>query len=234
MQSLIKNLDWRAYLAEFLGTFVFVFLASCAVITNGIYGEVGSLGIALATGLILSAMIFATVHVSGGHLNPAVTLALWLTQKINTINGVFYILAQLGASLAAAGSLLFLFGQKAIALSLGGPGIVTGVDPQLAVVLEAIFTAVLVFAVFATIVDRRGPGSFGPLVIGLVVVCASIAIGPVTGAALNPARAFGPLVLTQQFDALAVYIIGPLCGALIGFVYEYAFLRSSKKIPKSS
>lgn len=219
------NLNWRAYLAEFLGTFVFVFIASCAVITNGLYGEVGTLGISLATGLTLSAMIFATVHISGGHLNPAVTLALWLSQKLNTINGFFYILFQIMGSFAAAYGLLLIFGERAMKFNVGGPALGSGVDVQTAVILEAILTAVLVFAVFAIIVDKRGPGSFGPLVIGLIVVVASLAVGALTGAALNPARALGPLVFARQFDLLPVYLIGPFAGSLFGIVYEFVFLR---------
>ena len=220
--------DWRAYLAEFLGTFVFVLVASLAVLSNSFYGEVGTLGIALATGLALSAMIFATVSISGGHLNPAISLALWLTQKISAITCIFYILAQLLGSLVAASSLLLIFGEGAIKFSLGGPALGSDVTMQKAVILEAILTAVLVFVVFATLVDRRGPVSFGPLVVGLVVVVVSIAAGPVTGAALNPARVIGPLVLSHKFDTLAVWVVGPLAGSLFGIVYDFVFLKKRK------
>ena len=219
----------RAYLAEFLGTFVFVFIASLAVLSNSFYGEVGSLGIAIATGLALSAMIFATVHISGGHLNPAVTLSLWLTQKISSVGCFFYILAQLLGSLVAASGLLLIFGDRALKFSLGGPAIGSDVTLQTAVIIEAILTAVLVFVVFATMVDRRGPGSFGPLVIGIVVIVASIAAGPMSGAALNPARAFGPLILSSQMNTLSVWIIGPLSGSLFGLIYEFVFLRKISK-----
>ena len=222
-------LDWRAYFAEFLGTFVFVFVASLAVLSNSFYGEVGSLGIALATGLALSAMIFSTVSISGGHLNPAVTLSFWLTQKIGAASCIFYILAQLLGSLVAASSLLLIFGDRALKFSLGGPVLGADVTMQIAVILEAILAAVLIFAVFATMVDRRGPVSFGPLVVGLVVIVASIAAGPLTGAALNPARALGPLVMSNQLDALGVWIIGPLTGSLFGIIYEFVFLRKGKK-----
>ena len=228
MQSPFKNLDWRAYLAEFLGTFVFVFVASMAVLSNNFYGEIGSLGIALATGLVIAAMVFATVSISGGHLNPAVTLALWLGQKINTVNATFYILSQLAASFAAACSLLLLFGDRAMKFSLGGPVLEPGVNLQTAVILEAVMTAVLVFVVFATMVDKRGPVSFGPIAVGLVVLVASIAIGPMTGAALNPARALGPLVVSKHFDYLAVWIIGPFVGSLFGMIYEFVFLKKKK------
>lgn len=221
--------DWRAYCAEFLGTFVFVFVASLSVLANNFYGEVGTLGIALATGLVIAAMVFATVHISGGHLNPAVTLALWLTQRISTVSAIFYILAQLLASFAAAFSLYLIFFDRAMKFSLGGPVLESGITLQTAVTLEAILTAILVFVVFATMVDKRGPVSFGPIVVGLVVIAASIAAGPMTGAALNPARALGPLVVSRHFDSLPVWIIGPFAGSLFGIVYDFVFLKKSKK-----
>ncbi|HSX18946.1 MAG TPA: aquaporin [Candidatus Saccharimonadales bacterium] len=223
------NLNWRAYLAEFFGTFVFVFVASCAVVSDKLYTNVGLVGIALATGLALSAGIFATVHISGGHLNPAVTLALWFVQKINTANAALYIISQVFGSFAAAFLVFLIFGAKSMEFFLGGPTLGVDVSVQTAMVLEAIFTAILTFVVFATAVDRRGSGSFAPLTIGFFVVVASIAIGNVTGAALNPARAIGPLVLSKVVDfRLLVYIIGPLAGSVFGIVYDLVFLKSKK------
>lgn len=217
-------------MAEFLGTFVFVFVASGAVLSNIFYGDVGSLGVALATGLSLAAMIWATAAISGGHLNPAVTLAVWLTGKISVINAVFYIASQVLASFAAGGVLLYIFGDRAIRFNLGAPILGADVAVGTALLLEAILTAVLVFAVFATVVDRRGSVSFGPLVIGLVVVCGGIFAGPITGAALNPARAIGPAVITGSFTNLPIWILGPFAGSLFGLVYEFLFLR---KIPEA-
>lgn len=220
---------WRAYLAEFLGTFVFVFVASGAVLSNIFYSEIGTLGVALATGLILSAMIYATVHISGGHLNPAVTVSLWLAQKINGHLAVFYIISQILASFAAAGLVLLIFGSTSREFTLGGPVLNESVSGQTALLVEAVLTAVLVFAVFATMVDRRGPVSFGPLVVGLIVVVASLFALPISGAALNPARAIGPEVLSGSYQTLAIWIIGPLAGSLFGLVYEFVFLRKAKQ-----
>jgi aquaporin Z len=95
--------------------------------------------------------------------------------------------------------------------------------------LEAILTAVLVFVVFATMVDKRGPVSFGPLVIGLTVVVVSIAGGAISGAALNPARAIGPVVVSGSYNDLAVWIVGPAAGALVGILYEFLFLKTASK-----
>lgn len=220
---------WRAYLAEFLGTFVFVLVASGAVLSNIFYSEIGTVGISLATGLAITSMMYATVHISGGHLNPAVTVALWLSQKIKGNMAVFYIIAQILASFAAAGIILLIFGSTGREFSLGGPIFNEGVSQQTGLIVEAILTAVLVFAVFATMVDRRGPVSFGPLVVGLVVVIASLFALPLSGAALNPARAIGPEVLSGSYQFLAIWIIGPLAGSLFGLIYDFAFLRKGTK-----
>lgn len=220
---------WQAYLAEFIGTFVFVLISAGAVLTNIFVGDVGNIGIALATGLVLTAMIYSTVAISGGHLNPAVTLALWFGEKISLISAVLYISFQLLASISAAFLLLWLFGQEATQFALGGPILGFDVNVQSAIVVEAILTAVLVFGVFATMVDRRGPVSFGPLVIGLVVAASGIFAGPLTGAALNPARAVGPLLVSNSYSTFLVWIIGPITGSLVGFVYKFLFLTSSKK-----
>jgi len=216
-------------LAEFLGTFVFVFSASCAVLSDKMFTNLGLVGIALATGLSLSAAIFATVHISGGHLNPAVTMAMWFAQKINTVNALLYIFSQLFASFVAAFLVFLIFGNKSLDFFLGGPTLGSGAGIQSAMILEAIFTAILVFAVFATAVDKRGPTSFGPWVVGLVVVVATLAAGDISGAALNPARALGPLVISKVFDfRLLVYIIGPLAGSVFGLVYDLVFLKNKK------
>lgn len=229
--SLVKDAfsPWRAYVAEFLGTFVFVFIAAGASLANAFYVDIGTVGIALATGLSISAMMYACVHLSGAHLNPAVTIALWLAQKFKGEMAVFYILAQITASFTAAGLLQLIFGLAAREFFLGGPTVGVGISQQTAVVTEAVLTAILIFAVFATMVDRRGPVSFGPLAVGFVVVIANIFGGPISGAAINPARAIGPLVLVNAWSNLLVYIVGPLAGALFGLIYEFLFLRKAKR-----
>ncbi len=223
------NLPWRAYAAEFLGTFVFVFVAAGSVLTNIFFTDLGVLAQAIAGGLVLGAMIFVTAAISGGHLNPAVTLSIWLTRKISAVNAVFYIASQVLGSLAAGGTLLYVFGDRAIRFNLGAPILGADVGIQTALILEAILTAALVFAVFATAVDRRGPVSFGPLVVGLVAMVGGIFAGPITGAALNPARAIGPAVVSGNFTNLPIWILGPAAGSLFGLVYEFLFLRKTPK-----
>ncbi|MEK9146969.1 MAG: aquaporin, partial [Patescibacteria group bacterium] len=160
---------WRAYLAEFIGTFVFVFVSCGAVLSYIFYGEIGAAGVAVAGGFSYATMMYATVHISGGHLNPAVTLASWLAQKTSGATAIFYVCAQIFAGIAAAGLLFYIFGQEAAEFSLGGPTLGTGTDISRALIVEIALSATGVFGFFATMVDRRGPTSFGPLVMGLVV-----------------------------------------------------------------
>lgn len=221
--------DWRAYIAEFLGTLAFV-LISCGVVLSDIFfGDIGRVGIGLTIGFSYAALVFITAHLSGGYLNPVITLALWFSQKLTGVKAIFFILIQLLASLAAAGILLFIFGQGALELGLGGPILDVDTGLQKAVVLEAIMTAILVLATFGTMIDRGGPVSFGPLVLGLITTGATIFALPISGAAFNPARALGPAIISQTFDNLIVWVIGPSAGALFGFVYEFLFLRKTKK-----
>ncbi|MBI3342210.1 aquaporin [Candidatus Curtissbacteria bacterium] len=219
----------QALLAEFLGTFVFVFVACGVVLTSQLFQDVGVVGAALAGGLTLMAMIYATSGISGGQLNPAVTLAAWFSQRMNVVEAACYIAAQLLAGFVAAFALFAVFGARSFEFYFGGPVLSVDTNLQAALVLEAILTAVLVFAYFATVVDKRGPASFGPMVIGLIVVVSGIFAGPISGAVLNPAKAVGPLVTAGHYDSLLVWIVGPLVGSLIGFIYPFLFLPSKKK-----
>ncbi len=220
--------SWRALVAEFLGTFVFVFVACGSVLTRNMFEDFGIIGVALATSMVLTALIFATVALSGAHLNPAITLATWLTQRINTITAVLYIFVQCMAGFAAAYTLLLVFGDSATAYFLGGPVLAAEATVQSGLVLEAVLTAVLVFVFFATMLDRRGPVSFGPLAIGLVFLGAVIFAGPIEGAAFNPVKV-APLIVSGHTESLLVWVVGPLTGALFGVVYDFLFLRQGKK-----
>ena len=222
-------LPWRAYLAEFLGTFVFVFIASGVVLVNIFYGDIGTIGIAFTTGLVISAMMFAAAQFSGGHFNPAITLALWIVQKIKGGQAVFYVIFQLLASFAAAGFLFWLFGASAREFSLGGPVLGAGVNTQTAVIIEAVLTAILVFVYLGTMVGRNGPVSFGPLTVGMVYTISVFFAGSLTGGAINPARVLGPLVISESYTNLAIWIIGPATGSIFAVIYDFLFLRRVKK-----
>jgi MIP family channel proteins len=224
--------DLKAVIAELIGTFTFVFLGAGSAITAtklaGASGGVSLLLIAFGNGLGLALAITAIGHISGGHLNPAVTVALWVTQRIATSLAIVYIIAQLlGATLAA----LLLRGIFSPSLwnpvHLGAPALSATYHVQFGtgVIVEAVMTFFLVIAVFGTAVDPRHPqiGGFG---IGLVVMLDVIVGGPITGAAMNPARAFGPFIAANYWNRNdIVFWIGPLLGAVIaGLIYGYVLL----------
>lgn len=221
--------DWRAYIAEFLATFIFV-LISCGVVLADLYFvEIGKVGIALASGFSYASLIYITSHLSGGYLNPAITLALWFSQKLTSVKAVNLIFAQILASFAAAGTLYYIFGPESRQLVLGAPILGIETNIQVATVVEALASAILVFGVFGTMVDRGGPVSFGPWVLGMLLVAMTLFAQPLTGAALNPARAIGPSVISENYNSLIVYLVGPAAGSLFGLVYDFLFLKKSKK-----
>jgi MIP family channel proteins len=227
----IIGLYVRPALAEFVGTFIFVFIGAGSIITNAyLHGTVGLIGIALAHGLALSIVISVFGATSGAHINPAVTIGFLVTQRIVRLVGIVYIVAQLaGATLA--GLLLQALFPEAVwqTAQLGTPGLAPDVSPGTGILLEAILTFFLLMAVFGTAVDERAPkiGGFG---IGLTVLVDILMGGPLTGAAMNPARTFGPALAGGFWDNHFVYWIGPIIGAVIAALfYEYVILRPLKR-----
>jgi len=217
----------KPVVAEFIGTFGFVFIGAGSIITNTLtHGTVGLVGIAFAHGLALALMITIFGATSGGHINPAVTVGFLVTRRITPLLGLLYIVAQLvGATLA--GLLLRAIFPQAIwrAAQLGTPNLAPGVSFGTGVLIEAILTFFLLLAVFGTAVDPRAPkiGGFG---IGLTVLVDILVGGPLTGAAMNPARAFGPALAGGFWQNDLVYWIGPIIGAIIAaLIYEYVILR---------
>lgn len=221
--------DWRSYLAEFMGTFLFVLISSLVVLTESLYQGIGIIGISLAIGFSYAALVFGTVHLAGGYLNPAVAMGLWLVQKLSGVKTAFYLIAQVLASFAAASVVLLIFGSDGVKYGLGVPSLGLNISITQAVIIEAIFSAGLIFVLFGTMIDRRGPVSFGPLVLGLYLAATSVILMSISGAALNPARALGPAVISQTTNNLVVWIIGPFMGSLFAIVYEFVFLKKAKK-----
>lgn len=210
-----------ALAAEAIGTFLFFVVGAGAVIMNAqTGGEVGLIGIALAHGLALAALGTAFAPISGGQFNPVVTVALWLVGRVRTVEGVRYIVAQLVGAVAAGFALKLAFGgfeagDTVWSIAGGGsPGVADGLTPVTAIAIEAVLTALLVYAVLLTAVDKRAP-QLGALLIGGVIVADIMVGGPLTGAAMNPARWFGPAVAFGDLSEAVVYIVGPLVGAVI-------------------
>jgi len=217
---------WRHFIAEFVGTFALVFIGSGAIIRVAASG--GSLGeVALAHGLILSIMVTALMRISG-HFNPAVTASFLVTRRIEPLMAVVYWIAQFAGAIIAAFALKGLMPAAAVeATRVGGQSIAASVTFGGAVIFEAIATFFLVWAVFGTAVDPDGP-RVGGFAIGLTIAADILVIGPFTGGSMNPARSFGPAVAAGNFEAQAVYWIGPLIGAIVaGVLYDRVFLHRS-------
>jgi MIP family channel proteins len=215
----------RHFVAEFVGTFALVFVGGGAIMASDLArNPAGIVQVALAHGLILALMVTATMRVSG-HLNPAVTLGFLVTRRIEPVMAMVYLLAQIFGAVVAAYALKGLF-PEAIAAStrLGGQSVALDVTLAQAITLEAIATFFLVFVVFGTAVDSRAP-QVGGFAIGLTIAADILAIGPLTGASMNPARSFGPAIASGIFEGQAVYWIGPIVGGIAAaLLYEWLFI----------
>lgn len=217
----------KAPIAELVGTYAFVFAGGAAICVDSLtHGGVGLLGIALAEGIAFAAMISATAHISGGYLNPAVTIGALAGGKISFKSSIYYIIAQLiGATLAALTFKAFfstqlLDGVRYTSVSLGsGVGVTEGIF------VETILTFLLVFVMYGTVIDKRGP-RVGGLYVGLVITIGILAGTPLTGASMNPARTFGPALLSGFWENHLVYWVGPSLGGLVAaIIYQYALGR---------
>ena len=217
----------KHFLAEFVGTFALVFVGGAAIMMAQHTGNTaGLLQVALAHGLILALMVSATMNVSGGHLNPAVTTALLVARKITpTIAGV-HILAQLMGAVVAAWTLKMTMPTAVfVATQAGGQSIALDVTMTQAIVLEAIATFFLMFVIYGTAVHVNAP-RIGGLAIGLTIAADILAIGPLTGASMNPARSLGPAIASGVLTGQVVYWVGPIMGAIAAaMLWEYGILR---------
>ena len=199
----------RAPAAEFVGTALFVLVGAGSAVTN----VAGALGAALANGIGLALVVTIMMPISGGHINPAVSFALWLGKQIDSLTLGKYVLAQLLGAIVGALFIKALFPASAARMtSLGTPQVAGSMTFASATALEALFTFFLVSAVYGTVVSSQAQRVAG-FAIGLVVVVCVLGGGVLTGAALNPARAFGPALVSWDWHAQAVYWIGPLLGA---------------------
>lgn len=219
--------SWQKYLAEAFATFAFVFVAAGSVLANWqTAGSLGTVGVALAHGLILAAMVYGAWHLSGAHLNPAVTVALWATGHVKTLAAVGYVIAQLVGSVIAALFLKVIFTGVSPQYYLGDTMLLPGVTPGTGILVEALLTFFLVWTVFATLVDKRATPGFGGLCVGLVMAVGVMVGGSYTMGALNPARSFGPALVSSHWATHYVYWVGPIIGGLVaGFVYHFGFLK---------
>jgi aquaporin TIP len=208
-----------ALIAEFIGTFALIFVGVGSIAADAMTGgKLGLTGIALAHGLTIAVFVSATGAVSGGHLNPAVTIGLACAKKYDIRTAVGYVIAQcLGAISAAWLIQCSIPAEILVAINMGTPGVAAGVTPKMALLTEIILTFFLVFVVYGTAVDHRGP-KVGGLFIGLTVALGVMMGGPISGAAMNPARHLGPALLGGGFHNAWIYWVGPIVGGVLAAI----------------
>jgi glycerol uptake facilitator len=234
--------------AEVLGTAILVFIGAGSVpltiflTGSNPFGSAELSTISFAFAFAIFAAVYSVGHISGCHINPAVTIALLATRKIDSTTAVSYIGAQLvGAGLGALLTYIILIGNDPQTLGLGSVGVNANAGLWIGVAAEVIGTAILVFTVFGAAVDGRAPGGFAGLIIGFIVYGIIILVGPITGAALNPARQIGPVIVETltgftnsgaRIGEIWVYVLGPVVGGLVGaFAYEFIGHHRAATVP---
>ena len=217
----------RRAAAEGLAAFALVFAGCGAAITDEVRdGALGAVGVSLVFGLIIMAMIYATGHLSGAHINPAVTIAFTLTRHFPIRDATAYIGAQLAGATVAALLLLAAWADKPANLGATVPSVPTGTG----LLYETVLTAILMFVIIAVATDTRAVGAAAALAIGGTVGLDALFGGPLTGASMNPARSFGPALASGTWTDFWIYVIGPLCGAVLG-AFAYQVVRTPQTPP---
>jgi MIP family channel proteins len=236
MESAMSNQIMTKLVAEFIGTFSFVFIGAgtAAVIGDGV-GLPGMAAIALAHGLAIMAFAFAYGSVSGGHMNPAVTVGVLAAGAMDPIDAIGYVASQLVGGIAGALLLRTLLGG--VATGLGTPelahdlalgGVSLTITPVAGFVIEAVLAFFLVTVVLSTAVAGRA-GNLAPLAIGMTLTFNILMGGALTGAAFNPARALGPMVATGKFDDAWLYVAAPIVGAVIAAILHTGLCRLAQE-----
>jgi MIP family channel proteins len=221
--------------AEFAGTFALVLIGAGSICAdqylraNG-QTSIGLVAIAIANGLAFGVMVSAIGHISGGHLNPAITIGFWVTRRLGTMKTLFYWIAQILGALAAAFLLIKIVPESVWRpAALGTPDLapITDFTRMHGMILEAALTFILVFVFFAAMVDPLGISKrLAGFSIGIAATIGALFGYPFTGAAMNPARAFGPALAARHWSNHGVYWVGPLFGGVLaGVIYDRFFLR---------
>lgn len=212
----------KKYIAEAIGTFLLVFVGTGSVVVNDMTGQVTLVGIALAWGLVVATMIHAIGDISGAHINPAVTLALWVGRRFEGKSVVPYITAQcIGAILASLVIKLLYPDQESL-----GPTLPAGSIAQ-SFVLEILLTFILMFVVLNVTVGAKEKGITAGIAIGSVISFEVLIGGPISGASMNPARSLAPALVGSQMQSLWVYLVAPIIGAVAAVPVAY-YLRSDQ------
>jgi aquaporin TIP len=217
----------KPLVAEFIGTFGFVFISVGTITADQMLsGRLGPLAIVLASGIALAAMMSATAAISGGHLNPAITFGLFLARKIDRGTAISYVISQcLGALVAMMILQLTMPTVSLAAVWFGAPKLGVNISIIQGLVAESVLTFLLMFVFYGTMIDQRAP-RLGGLFVGLAFAVSLLLAGPITGGAFNPARHFGPALISGIMDNFWIYWIGPAAGAaLAALVYNLILER---------
>lgn len=205
------NKSIKKYIAEFIGTFALVFAGTGAVVVNAQTGVLGDVGVALVFGFIVAVMIYAIGHISGAHINPAVTIALWFGKKFDKKQVLPYVISQLlGAIFASILVLIIIGGDSFIGTTLPKDG-----NYMQSLYLEIVLTFFLMFVILGSSTSKMAYKQFAGWAIGTTVGLDALFGGPISGASMNPARSFGPALISGNFSFLWVYLLAPIIGAIL-------------------
>ena len=220
----------RRAAAEGLAAFALVVAGCGAIITDARYAHtLGTVGVALVFGLVIMVMVYATGHLSGAHINPAVTLAFTLTRHFPAREALAYIGAQLAGATAGALALAAIWTDKPAHLGATMPTVGAGS----AFVYELLLTAFLMFVIMAVATDTRAVGAAAAIAIGGTIGLDALFGGPVTGASMNPARSFGPVLISGHWHEFWIYVAGPIAGAALG-AFAYQLIRGEQPRPATT
>ncbi len=219
--------------AEFVGAFALTFIGAGVVMTT--LGR-DVVAIAFAHGLVIAVFVSALGHISGGHFNPAVTLGFLVTRRMSKALAAIYWLSQFGGAVSAALLLWWIYpaSEAVKPTHLGSPALNHLIGSGAGAFVEGVGTFFLVFVVFATAADPRGTfKSIAGLAIGFTIALGALAFAPLTGAAFNPSRAFGPILVNDAWTVDSwIWLVGPCVGAVVGaLAYEWLYLRPPKPAP---
>jgi aquaporin TIP len=216
----------KALAAEFIGTFAFVLISVGTIAADQMLsGRLGPLALMLASGMTLAAMMSATAAISGGHLNPAITFGVFLARKIDRGTAISYVVSQCLGALVAM--LVLQFSMPTVTLAavwFGTPKLGMNISLAQGLITEFVLTFLLMFVFYGTMIDKRGP-KVGGLFVGLVSSVSLFVAGPISGGAFNPARHFGPAIISGSMDNFWVYWIGPAAGAALAAVFYSLILE---------
>lgn len=230
--NLANNIP-RVFIAELIGTFFLVLAGTATVVAAALNIPIAgfpadTLTVALSFGLALVSLVFALGHISGAHLNPAVTLGLSVTGKFPWKYVPFYIIAQFSGACGAAFTLLYMYGQKAKSVAfLGATFPVPHMNGWRVLVIEAIATFLLMLVIMAIATDSRTPKAAAGTAIGFTLSVGILIAGPLTGGALNPARALGPMIIAGRYTDFWAYLAGPVIGSILAAIIYSQFLTSA-------